>query len=68
MRSCDLILILWLMSMTAIRLLVLKKHSRTLSGTVIDTVVMNPPFGTRCKGVDMDFLSVALKVRDFRFC
>ncbi|KAK6119955.1 hypothetical protein DH2020_046303 [Rehmannia glutinosa] len=28
----------------------------------IDTVVMNPPFGTRKKGADMDFLSVALKV------
>ncbi|KNA08582.1 hypothetical protein SOVF_161330 [Spinacia oleracea] len=31
-------------------------------GKIIDTVVMNPPFGTRNKGVDMDFLSVALKV------
>ncbi|KAL6221104.1 hypothetical protein ACLB2K_008856 [Fragaria x ananassa] len=29
---------------------------------VVDTVVMNPPFGTRQKGADMDFLSVALKV------
>lgn len=29
----------------------------------IDTVVMNPPFGTRKKGADMDFLSVALKVQ-----
>lgn len=28
----------------------------------VDTVVMNPPFGTRKKGVDMDFLSMALKV------
>lgn len=28
----------------------------------VDTVVMNPPFGTRKKGADMDFLSVALKV------
>lgn len=31
-------------------------------GSVVDTVVMNPPFGTRIKGADMDFLSVALKV------
>ncbi|KAL8498281.1 hypothetical protein ACS0TY_021562 [Phlomoides rotata] len=33
-----------------------------LSDRTIDTVVMNPPFGTRKKGADMDFLSVALKV------
>ncbi|GMJ07418.1 hypothetical protein like AT4G28830 [Hibiscus trionum] len=31
-------------------------------GQIVDTVVMNPPFGTRKKGVDMDFLFVALKV------
>ncbi|KAK9715362.1 hypothetical protein RND81_06G159900 [Saponaria officinalis] len=31
-------------------------------GKVIDTVVMNPPFGTRKKGADMDFLCAALKV------
>ncbi|KAD4983192.1 hypothetical protein E3N88_19863 [Mikania micrantha] len=31
-------------------------------GQIIDTVVMNPPFGTRKKGADMEFLSVALKV------
>ncbi|XP_010688262.2 uncharacterized protein LOC104902250 [Beta vulgaris subsp. vulgaris] len=31
-------------------------------GKIIDTVVMNPPFGTRNKGADMEFLSVALKV------
>ncbi|KAL6006167.1 hypothetical protein ACLOJK_040213 [Asimina triloba] len=30
-------------------------------GKVVDTVVMNPPFGTRKKGSDMDFLSMALK-------
>eukprot|EP00897_Mesotaenium_endlicherianum_P002910 jgi/Mesen1/2647/ME000166S01772 len=29
---------------------------------LVDTVVMNPPFGTRRKGADMDFLRVALKV------
>ncbi|RVW38310.1 Methyltransferase-like protein 5 [Vitis vinifera] len=29
---------------------------------IVDTVVMNPPFGTRKKGADMDFLAVALKV------
>ncbi|KAJ0436184.1 putative DNA methylase, N-6 adenine-specific, S-adenosyl-L-methionine-dependent methyltransferase [Helianthus annuus] len=29
---------------------------------IVDTVVMNPPFGTRKKGADMEFLSVALKV------
>ena len=32
-------------------------------GPIVDTVVMNPPFGTRKKGADMDFLSVALKVK-----
>ncbi|KAM7515353.1 hypothetical protein LguiA_004936 [Lonicera macranthoides] len=31
-------------------------------GQIVDTVVMNPPFGTRSKGADMDFLCVALKV------
>ncbi|KAL6331228.1 hypothetical protein AAG906_009656 [Vitis piasezkii] len=31
-------------------------------GQIVDTVVMNPPFGTRKKGADMDFLAVALKV------
>ncbi|GFY98365.1 S-adenosyl-L-methionine-dependent methyltransferases superfamily protein [Actinidia rufa] len=31
-------------------------------GPIVDTVVMNPPFGTRRKGADMDFLSVALKI------
>lgn len=33
------------------------------SGLLVDTIVMNPPFGTRKKGADMDFLSLALKVR-----
>jgi predicted RNA methylase len=28
----------------------------------VDTVVMNPPFGTRRKGADMEFLASALKV------
>lgn len=31
-------------------------------GPVVDTVIMNPPFGTRKKGADLDFLSGALKV------
>ncbi|XP_058074288.1 uncharacterized protein LOC131223024 isoform X2 [Magnolia sinica] len=31
-------------------------------GKIVDTVVMNPPFGTRKKGSDMDFLFMALKV------
>lgn len=31
-------------------------------GPVVDTVVMNPPFGTRRKGADMEFLSAALQV------
>ncbi|XP_010254037.1 PREDICTED: methyltransferase-like protein 5 [Nelumbo nucifera] len=31
-------------------------------GQIVDTVVMNPPFGTRKKGADIDFLSTALKV------
>ncbi|XP_024377854.1 uncharacterized protein [Physcomitrium patens] len=33
-----------------------------LQGLVVDTVVMNPPFGTRRKGADMEFLAAALKV------
>ncbi|OIT03634.1 PREDICTED: methyltransferase-like protein 5 isoform X1 [Nicotiana attenuata] len=31
-------------------------------GQVVETVVMNPPFGTRRKGADMEFLSAAMKV------
>ncbi|XP_030472634.1 uncharacterized protein LOC115690436 [Syzygium oleosum] len=31
-------------------------------GHIVDTVVMNPPFGTRKKGADMEFLRVALAV------
>ncbi|CAL5438345.1 unnamed protein product [Camellia sinensis] len=31
-------------------------------GPIVDTVVMNPPFGTRKKGADMDFLFAALKI------
>lgn len=31
-------------------------------GQFVDTIVMNPPFGTRKKGADMEFLSMALKV------
>ncbi|XP_058104321.1 uncharacterized protein LOC131248201 [Magnolia sinica] len=31
-------------------------------GKIVDTVVMNPPFGTGKKGSDMDFLFTALKV------
>ena len=27
-----------------------------------DTVVMNPPFGTRKKGADVEFLRIGLKV------
>ena len=27
-----------------------------------DTVVMNPPFGTKRKGVDMDFLRAAFRI------
>ncbi|XP_078170061.1 S-adenosyl-L-methionine-dependent methyltransferases superfamily protein isoform X1 [Carex rostrata] len=33
-----------------------------LKGLLVDTIVMNPPFGTRKKGADMDFLSLSLKV------
>lgn len=33
-------------------------------GQIVDTVVMNPPFGTRKKGADMDFLSASLKVNE----
>uniref|UniRef100_A0A1B6LVI9 Methyltransferase-like protein 5 n=1 Tax=Graphocephala atropunctata TaxID=36148 RepID=A0A1B6LVI9_9HEMI len=31
-------------------------------GDCFDTVVMNPPFGTRRKGVDMEFVKVGLKL------
>ncbi|XP_038986153.1 rRNA N6-adenosine-methyltransferase METTL5 isoform X2 [Phoenix dactylifera] len=31
-------------------------------GQLVNTVVMNPPFGTRKKGSDMGFLTIALKV------
>ncbi|XP_058722376.1 uncharacterized protein LOC131594300 isoform X2 [Vicia villosa] len=31
-------------------------------GPIVDTVVMNPPFGTRKKGADLEFLSAAMKV------
>ncbi|XP_010447912.1 PREDICTED: methyltransferase-like protein 5 [Camelina sativa] len=33
-----------------------------LKGQIVDTVVMNPPFGTRKKGADMEFLPAAMKV------
>eukprot|EP00879_Flechtneria_rotunda_P025023 GHRR01026555.1.p1 GENE.GHRR01026555.1~~GHRR01026555.1.p1 ORF type:complete len:187 (+),score=56.65 GHRR01026555.1:799-1359(+) len=29
----------------------------------IDTVIMNPPFGTKCKGADMQFLRVACSLQ-----
>uniref|UniRef100_A0A453QT74 Methyltransferase-like protein 5 n=1 Tax=Aegilops tauschii subsp. strangulata TaxID=200361 RepID=A0A453QT74_AEGTS len=32
-----------------------------LKGLLVDTVVMNPPFGTKRKGADMEFLSMGLK-------
>ncbi|GLJ30167.1 hypothetical protein SUGI_0596720 [Cryptomeria japonica] len=32
------------------------------TGSMVDTVIMNPPFGTRKKGADLEFLSTALKV------
>ena len=28
----------------------------------VDTVIMNPPFGTRRKGADLDFLRAAFQV------
>lgn len=31
-------------------------------GQTVDTVVMNPPFGTRRKGADMEFLFAALQI------
>jgi hypothetical protein len=33
-----------------------------LPGPIVDTVIMNPPFGTRKKGAYLKFLSVAMKV------
>lgn len=38
-------------------------NQRNVSGKIVDTVVMNPPFGTRKKGADMEFLSAAMKVK-----
>ena len=32
-----------------------------------DTVIMNPPFGTKVKGIDIKFLEVAEKVRKKKF-
>eukprot|EP00271_Cylindrocystis_brebissonii_P016582 TRINITY_DN4044_c0_g1_i2.p1 TRINITY_DN4044_c0_g1~~TRINITY_DN4044_c0_g1_i2.p1 ORF type:complete len:222 (-),score=47.94 TRINITY_DN4044_c0_g1_i2:1477-2142(-) len=32
------------------------------TGRLVDTVVMNPPFGTRRKGADMEFLETALRL------
>lgn len=32
----------------------------TLRMRKFDTVIMNPPFGTRCKGIDMAFIRTAL--------
>lgn len=29
---------------------------------VFDTVIMNPPFGTRCKGIDIDFIETGMKL------
>ncbi|XP_043723388.1 rRNA N6-adenosine-methyltransferase METTL5 [Telopea speciosissima] len=37
-------------------------RSSAWRGSVVDTIIMNPPFGTRKKGADMDFLLMALKV------
>ncbi|XP_072978562.1 uncharacterized protein [Typha angustifolia] len=36
--------------------------SLKLRGPLVDTIVMNPPFGTRKKGSDMEFVFMALKV------
>ncbi|KAF6164466.1 hypothetical protein GIB67_025292 [Kingdonia uniflora] len=33
-----------------------------MGGQIVDTIVMNPPFGTRNKGADISFLFLALKV------
>ncbi|XP_047258294.1 rRNA N6-adenosine-methyltransferase METTL5-like [Capsicum annuum] len=37
-------------------------NSLNWRGQIVETVVMNPPFGTRRKGADMNFLSLAMKV------
>eukprot|EP00898_Chlorokybus_atmophyticus_P005372 jgi/Chlat1/5836/Chrsp4S06359 len=42
--------------------LVLADVSRLTSGLRAETVVMNPPFGTRQKGADMIFLGTALQI------
>ncbi|CAM9502521.1 unnamed protein product, partial [Choristocarpus tenellus] len=34
----------------------------TISTGCVDTVIMNPPFGTRNSGIDMIFLEQALQV------
>ncbi|CAL5409806.1 unnamed protein product [Camellia sinensis] len=40
--------------------------SRRLGGPIVDTVVMNRPFGTRKKGADMDFLFETLKGKNLK--
>ncbi len=32
----------------------------------LDTILMNPPFGTKLKGIDMVFLKKGIDVRTFR--
>ncbi|KAL6898099.1 hypothetical protein ACP4OV_006695 [Aristida adscensionis] len=39
-----------------------QENADDLESLLVDTVVMNPPFGTRRKGADMEFLSMGLKV------
>ncbi|KAL3747455.1 hypothetical protein ACJRO7_016272 [Eucalyptus globulus] len=45
-----------------LEVLVLIVYNDHIVGQIVDTVIMNPPFGTRKKGVDMEFLRVALAV------
>lgn len=34
----------------------------SLTGPIVDTVIMNPSFGTQKKSADLEFLSVAMNV------
>ena len=53
--SCDLVL-------ADVTTRCLARGGRRREELQVDTVVMNPPFGTRNKGVDVKFLEVAFTV------
>lgn len=42
-------------------------NDRSMGVSKFDTIIMNPPFGTRIRGIDMVFLQAALAVRPLEF-